>query len=130
VIPALIRKAIEYPARDFVVWGSGKQGRAFLHIDDVVDGILLGLEKGFGKGYIQLGPDFSTTIREIAETVVEISGKDIQISYDTTKPEGDKSRAADYRKAREVLGWEPRVDLKEGLRRTYAWIESQMALQE
>ena len=126
VIPSLIRKAIEYPEQDFIVWGSGKQGRAFLHIDDVVDGILLGLEKGFGKGYIQLGPDFSTTIAEVARTVVEISGKDIPIQFDTTKPEGDKARAADYRLAREILGWEPRVGLKEGLTRTYQWVEDQL----
>lgn len=126
VIPSLIRKAIEFPEDDFVVWGSGKQGRAFLHIDDVVDGILLGLEKGFGKGYIQLGPDFSTTIAEVARTVVEISGKDIPIQFDTSKPEGDKARAADYRLAREILGWEPKVDLKEGLTRTYQWVEAQM----
>ncbi|MEN8249999.1 MAG: NAD-dependent epimerase/dehydratase family protein, partial [Bacteroidota bacterium] len=56
VIPSLIRKAIYYPKTDFSVWGSGKQGRAFLHIDDVVHAIILGLEKGLGKGYIQIGP--------------------------------------------------------------------------
>ena len=126
VIPSLIRKAIEYPANDFVVWGSGKQGRAFLHIDDVVEAILLGLEKGLGKGYIQIGPDHSTTIAELAETIKEISGKEIRIEFDTSKPEGDKARAADYRLAREILGWEPRVDLKEGLKHTYDWIESRM----
>ncbi|MCP4310819.1 MAG: NAD-dependent epimerase/dehydratase family protein [Bacteroidetes bacterium] len=129
VIPSLIRKAIEFPkGGDFVVWGSGKQGRAFLHIDDVVDGILLGLEKGFGHGYIQLGPDFSTTIAELAGTIVGISGKDIEIQFDTSKPEGDKARAADYTKAREILGWEPRVALKEGLQSTYDWIEKQIGV--
>ncbi|MCK4745872.1 MAG: epimerase, partial [Bacteroidales bacterium] len=100
--------------------------RAFLHIDDVVNAIVLGLEKGLGKGYIQIGPDFSTTIRELASTIVEISGKDIDIVFDTSKPEGDKARAADYGLAREVLGWEPLVDLKEGLKKTYAWVEKQM----
>jgi len=126
VIPSLIRKAIEFPQNDFMVWGSGKQGRAFLHIDDVVEGILLGLDKGMGKGYIQIGPDFSTTIAEVAQTIVRISGKEIPIIFDTSKPEGDKARAADYRLAREILGWEPKVDMEEGLRRTYRWIESQM----
>ena len=58
--------------------------------------------------------------------MVDISGKDIPIRFDTSKPEGDKARAADYSLAREVLGWEPRVDLKEGLSRTYRWIETQM----
>ncbi|MBN2259663.1 MAG: NAD-dependent epimerase/dehydratase family protein [Clostridiales bacterium] len=126
VIPSLIRKAIMYPENDFVVWGSGKQGRAFIHIDDVVNAILRGLEQGFGKGYIQVGPDFSTTIAEIAESIVEISGKDIPIKFDTSKPEGDKARAADYTLARKVLGWEPEIDLKAGLRQTYEWIEKQM----
>jgi nucleoside-diphosphate-sugar epimerase len=126
VIPSLIRKAITYPKEDFIVWGSGKQGRAFLHIDDVVDAILLGMERGLGKGYIQIGPDFSTTIAEVAEAIVGICGKDISIEFDTSKPEGDKARAADYTMARDLLGWEPKVDLKEGLRRTYKWIEAQM----
>ena len=126
VIPSLIRKAIQYPGNDFIVWGSGKQGRAFLHIDDVVSALLLGLEKGLGKGYIQIGPDFSITIAEVARTIVEISGKDIPVRFDTSKPEGDKARAADYSLAREILGWEPAVDLREGLKRTYQWIETRM----
>ncbi len=126
VIPSLIRKAIMYPKDDFIVWGSGNQSRAFLHIKDVVSAILLGLEKGLGKGYIQIGPDFSTTIAEVAKTIVEISEKDINIRFDTSKPEGDKARAADYQMAREILGWEPRVHLKEGLKWTYQWIENQL----
>ena len=52
-----------------------------------------------------------------------ISGKDIPIQYDTTKPEGDKGRCADYSLAARMLGWKPRIDLKEGLHRTYRWIE-------
>lgn len=126
VIPSLIRKAINYPEEGFEVWGSGKQGRAFIHIDDVVNAIILGLEKGLGKGFIQIGPDFSTTIAELASTLVEISGKEIEINFDTSKPEGDKARAADYQLAREVLGWEPKVDIKAGLESTYAWMEGQM----
>ena len=126
VIPSLIRKAILYPVREFIVWGSGRQGRAFLHIDDVVSAIILGLDKGLGEGYIQIGPDFSTTIAEVAKEIVEISGKAITIQYDTSKPEGDKARAANYSLAKEILGWEPRIDLKEGLKRTYQWIEERM----
>ena len=123
VIPSLIRKAIEYPEKDFIVWGSGKQGRAFLHIDDVVDAIILGFEKGLGKGYIQIGPDYSTTISELATHIVEISNKDIDIVFDISKPEGDKARAANYQKAKDILGWEPRVELRGGLQKTYSWID-------
>ena len=124
VIPALIRKAIEYPEKPFVVWGSGAQGRAFVHVDDVVEAIMLALAKGFGKGTIQIGPGVCTSIKEIAETVVRISGKKIAIRYDTTKPEGDKARSADYGKAKNILGWEPSVSLIDGLTEQYKWIET------
>lgn len=126
VIPALIRKAINYPNEEFNVWGSGKQGRAFIHVDDIVDALVLALEKGWGHGWIQIGPSVCTSIREIAETVIRISGKDITPFYDTTKPEGDKARSADYSKAQEILGWEPKVSLEDGLKQQYDWVKSQI----
>ena len=126
VIPSLVRKAIEAPQKDFVVWGSGNQGRAFVHVNDVVDGLVAALDKGMGQGVIQIGPDVCTSIREIAETVAAISGKDFEIQYDTTKPEGDLGRCADYSKAKQVLGWEPRVSLKDGLEELYHWIDQQL----
>jgi len=123
VIPALIVKAIRYPTEPFVVWGSGNQGRSFIHVDDVVDGLLSMMESSLQNGPIQLGTDRCTTIRELAETVVGISGKNIQIRYDVSKPEGDKGRRADSSKAKKILGWEPTVSLEDGLRSTYKWIE-------
>lgn len=126
VIPALIRKAVNYPNEPFNVWGSGLQRRAFIHVDDVVNALYFALEKGWGHGYIQIGPSVCTSIKEIAETVVTISGKDIDIFYDTSKPEGDKARCADYTKAKEVLGWEPKVSLEEGLKHSYEWIKKQI----
>lgn len=126
VIPSLIRKAIKYPEEKFIVWGSGKQGRAFIHIDDVVNGIILALDKGWGKGAIQLGPSVCTSIKSVAETIVDISGKNIKIKYDTTKPEGDKARSANYSKAKRLLGWEPLVDLAKGLEEQYYWIKKQI----
>ena len=123
VIPALIRKAINFPEEEFNVWGSGKQGRAFIHVNDIVDALVLALEKGWGHGWIQIGPSECTSIREIAEAVVKISGKDIVPFYDTSKPEGDKARSADWSKAKEVLGWEPKVSLEDGLRQQYEWIK-------
>jgi nucleoside-diphosphate-sugar epimerase len=126
VIPSLIRKAINYPNEKFIVWGSGEQGRAFIHVDDVVNGILLALEKGWGHGHIQLGPSICTSIKDIAETIVDISNKDIEINYDLSKPEGDKARSADFSKAKTILGWEPLVDFKKGLKEQYNWIEEQI----
>ena len=126
VIPSLVRKAIEYPKNDFVVWGSGEQGRAFVHVDDVVDALMLAMEKGLGKGLIQIGPDFCTPIKDIAEMINEISGKHMNIIYDASKPEGDRGRCADYSKARKVLGWAPRVDLRKGLAELYQWIQARV----
>lgn len=126
VIPALIRKAVNYPNEPFNVWGSGLQGRAFIHVNDVVEALCLALEKGWGHGWIQIGPSVCTSIKEIAETVVKISGKDIDIYYDTTKPEGDKARSADFSKAKDVLGWEPKVKLEDGLREQYEWIKTRI----
>lgn len=126
VIPALIRKAVNYPTEPFNVWGSGQQGRAFIHVDDIVNALCLALKKGWGHGWIQIGPSVCTSIKEIAETVVKISGKDIDIFYDTTKPEGDKARSADYSKAKRILGWEPQVSLEEGLKQQFAWVKSQI----
>lgn len=126
VIPSLIRKAILHPEEEFIVWGSGEQGRAFVHVDDAVDAMVASMDKGLGKEVIQIGPEVCTSIREIAELVVIISGKSIEIRYDPTRPEGDKSRAADYSKAREILGWKPRISLAEGIERLYRWIQWDM----
>ncbi len=127
VIPSLILKAIEFPERPFVVWGSGSQGRSFIYVDDVVNGMMLMMEKGMGKGAIQLGTDYCTSIRELAEIIVKVSGKDIKIEYDLSKPEGDRGRCADCLKAENILGWKPQVTLEQGLMEAYEWIERQLS---
>jgi GDP-D-mannose 3',5'-epimerase len=126
VIPSLVRKAIRWPEEKFVVWGSGNQGRAFVHVDDVADALEMALPKGLGQGVIQIGPDVCTSIREIAETIVEISGKPIDIDFDLSKPEGDKGRCADFSKAASLLGWAPRVNLRSGMSSLYRWIEQRV----
>ena len=126
VMPALIRKAIRYPDEPYIVWGSGEQGRAFIHVNDVVEALWLGLNKGLGKGTIQIGPSECTSIREVAEMIVKISNKPIDIVYDLSRPEGDKARSADYSKAKQILGWEPKISLREGLQMQYEWIKNQI----
>jgi len=126
VIPALCRKAVEYPEAEFIVWGSGQQRRAFVFVTDVVDAIVLGINHGFGHGVIQIGASESIAISQIAEQIVRISEKDIEIKYDESRPEGDVDRKADYSKAKDVLGWEPKVGIDEGLTRTYRWVSRQL----
>ncbi len=102
VIPSLIRKAILYPSIPFDVWGSGQQGRSFVHTNDIVDALLRTLDKGLGQGLIQIGSDVCTSIKEISETIVEISGKDIKIEFDSSKREGDRGRRANLQTIRKL----------------------------
>ena len=121
VIPALCRKAINYPKEEFIVWGTGNQRRAFLYVDDVVDAIMSVLDKGLNRGVIQIGPGESHSIADIAKRIIHLSGKEIDIQFDPSKPEGDKDRMADSSKAMKILGWQQKVSLEEGLRHTYNW---------
>ena len=61
--------------------------------------------------------------------VIEISEKKIDAFYDKSKPEGDKARSADFSKAKTILGWEPKVSLKEGLHAQYTWIKKQIEIE-
>lgn len=123
VIPSLIRKAIRYPVEPFVVWGSGRQGRSFVHVDDVVDALVSAMDCGLGQGVIQIGTETCTSIADIARLVVSASRKPIEITFDPSRPEGDHARAADCTRAAKRLGWHPRVPLPDGIQRLYAWIE-------
>lgn len=107
------------------VWGDGTQGRAFVHVDDIVDALMAALHKGEGCGPIQIGPDVCTPIGEAARTIAKIVDPNIEIRFDATKPVGDKGRCADYSKATSVLGWKPAVPLEQGLRSMVQWIAAQ-----
>ncbi len=129
VVPALIRKAIMYPKEDFVVWGSGEQTRSFMYVSDCVDALVRLEERASNPPLIvNVGSDEPTSIRVLAENIVKISGKDIEIRFDPSRPMGPLSRTADITKARKILGWSPKVSLEEGLRMTYAWAEEKLGV--
>jgi len=125
VIPSIINRIIEAKDGDIIdVWGSGEQGRGFIHVNDVVKGINKCLYRSNLPEYMQIGPDKCTSINELVENLINISGKRLKIHYDTTKPEGDKGRFANYQLAKEKIDWEPTISLYEGLKETYDWIKS------
>lgn len=128
VIPSIIKKMIELnPGEELQVWGSGNQGRAFIHVDDIANAFILALNKADLPKIIQIGPSYCTSIKELVLTLKDkILKKDIAIFYDTTKPEGDLGRCADYSLANKTLGWEPLVNLENGLMTTTNWIEKQL----
>ena len=121
----LILKAIRYPEEDFVIWGDGKQTRSFLYIDDCVEGVLKLMETEYGKP-VNIGSDRLVTIDELAEIIIKISGKDISIEHDLSKPQGVRGRNADLTLVKKVLGWEPKISLEEGLKSTYEWAEKRI----
>jgi len=125
-IPAIIHRALTTDGGKLVVWGSGQQGRAFVHVDDVVAALVQALDKGHGAGPIQIGPDVCTSIATVAQTVVDLSDRGLELEFDLTKPEGDRGRCANYSKATEILGWEPSVELGDGLKSMMDWIKSRV----
>jgi GDP-D-mannose 3', 5'-epimerase len=129
VLPSLVRKAVKFPNEKFIVWGSGRQYRDFVYIDDIVEALLLVAEKGMGKGLIQIGSEEETSIQRAAELIVRISGKNIPIVYDINGPQGDRGRIADCERAKAILGWGLKTPFETGLANLYHWIESKMAAQ-
>jgi len=107
------------------IWGDGEQERSFCYIDDCVEGIRRLMDSGYAEP-LNLGQDRMVTINQLADLVAEIAGIQI-VKQHVPGPQGVRSRNSDNTRLREVLGWEPRVTLEEGLARTYAWIEQQVA---
>jgi GDP-L-fucose synthase len=120
VIPSLIRRAVRRE-KPFVVWGDGTQARAFEYVEDVVKGIVLAIGTKVDADPINLGSSKPITIKEIANRVLQLTGYNVKISWDTTKPQGVKSRKADTTKTHSTLGWEPKTSLEKGLKRTINW---------
>lgn len=120
VIPSLIKRVSEATDR-IEVWGDGTPIRDFIYTDDVARGMLMAVEKGLGPDFpINLGSGTGVSIKELVETIVKVSGKNLDIVFDTTKPNGDRKRLFDTSRAREI-GFAPQISLEEGLKITYDW---------
>jgi GDP-D-mannose 3', 5'-epimerase len=109
---------------DIEIWGDGLQTRSFCYIDDCI----LGLRKLMASGYcepLNLGQDRMVSIDELADIIGRIAGVQLRKRH-VPGPEGVRGRNSDNSLLREVLGWQPAIDLEEGLERTYRWIEQQV----
>ena len=123
VIPALIRKMTD-SAEEVVLWGDGSPSREFLYVDDCVEGLLLAAERYDGGDPVNLGTGVETSIRELAETVADVTGFEGEIVWDTTMPNGQPRRSLDTSRAEELFGFRAQTPLREGLERTVAWYRS------
>jgi nucleoside-diphosphate-sugar epimerase len=107
------------------MWGDGEQTRSFCYIDDCLEGIYRLMRSDYAFP-LNLGQDRMVTINQLADIVSEIAGIKITIKH-IPGPQGVRGRNSDNTRLREVLGWEPQISLEEGLKRTYTWIEQQVA---
>lgn len=119
VVPSLIRRAVE-GENPFVVWGDGSPIRDFVYTDDVAEGMLLALEHAADCTPINLGAGVGVTIKKLVETIA-IFVPGLNIKWDKSKPMGEPYRVLDISRAKERLGYGPKVSLKEGIGRTIEW---------
>jgi len=129
VIPVFTHRAIRYPEIPFSVWGTGKETRSYCFIDDALDCVEKMIEAMDTKqivGPYNVGRGDRISIEDIAKTVVEVSGKDIEIEWDTTKKTVIWGQWCDVEKAKNELGWEAKVSLKEGLEKVYNDIKNRI----
>ena len=123
VIPSLIHRAL-HEKGPLNVWGDGSTIRDFIHANDVATGMMSCVEKGINEP-INLGSGGGVSIKEVAETVANITGK--EIIWDTEKPSGDRMRIMDTSKARKY-GIEPKVPLTQGIEETLRWYKDNSSL--
>jgi GDP-L-fucose synthase len=118
LVPSLVRKVVE--ATDSVeIWGDGSAGRDIIHARDVARAAMFLVENNITQP-VNVGNGRCVTVKELIETLVKVSGKDLEITHDMTKPKGDSFRVADISRLRDH-GFQSTVSLEEGLKETFDW---------
>jgi GDP-L-fucose synthase len=123
VVPALMRKFHEAKvagAKQVTVWGTGTPRREFLHVDDLADACLFVMEHYDGNGHINIGTGEDLSISELAEHIRDIVTADVDIAFDSSKPDGTPRKLLDVGRLHR-LGWRHQIELRDGLRSTYEW---------
>lgn len=130
VIPQFIRR-LEL-GEEFTIQGDGEQARSFCYVDDAVAATVAALEEPAAANEIlNVGnPGEERTINELAALLADVAGKPIEPRHLPFEGEGTRRRVPDVARARELLGFTPRVSLEEGLRRTYEWYAAELAREE
>ena len=128
VVPSLICKMHEAKINNkeqIEIWGTGKQYRELMFVDDLADAILYVCQNYSNNSFINIGTGVDYTIRKLAETIQEVVGYDGELFFDTSKPDGMFKRLLDNQNIKN-LGWKSKYSLKEGLKLTYDWYLKQL----
>jgi GDP-D-mannose 3',5'-epimerase len=126
---AICRKVIEARnsgKHEINIWGDGKQTRSFMYIDDCVKGVEMLMESDVDEP-INLGSSELVTINQLVDMAEDIAGIKLTRSYNLSAPKGVNGRNSDNTMILEKLGWEPSIRLRDGLEKTYRWIENEIA---
>ena len=121
VLPALLRKAHEARLRgdaEYMVWGTGRPMREFLYVDDLADACVFLMEQGYDGPLVNIGTGTDVTIRELAETVMQVVGFEGRIVFDDSKPDGTPRKLLDVSRLA-GLGWTAKTALRDGIRLAY-----------
>ena len=126
VLPALISKfhgSLEKSKHWIVkLWGDGSPKREFLHVDDLAEACYTCMQDYEGEEHINVGTGEDVTIKELAETIVDVVGYKNDYEWDTSKPNGTPRKVLNVDKIKS-LGWEPKISLREGIESTYEWFK-------
>lgn len=123
VLPALMRKihdAKETNAPEVTVWGTGTVLREFLFVDDLADALVFLMNNYTGEEHVNVGTGTDVSIKELAQLICKVVGYDGKLFFDTSKPDGTPKKLLDVSKINS-LGWEAKVSLEDGIRKTYDW---------
>ena len=127
VIPAIIRRYVEAKetgASSVSNWGSGSPTREFLHVADAAEAIALAAETEVPCMPINVGTGIETSIADLTILVADAVGYEGEVSWDTSKPDGQPKRFLDVARAKELLGFESKISLEDGIRETVAWYKA------
>ncbi|MDE3236070.1 MAG: SDR family oxidoreductase [Bacteroidota bacterium] len=120
-LPAFIGQALR--GEDLTVFGDGSQTRSFCYVDDLIEGIYLLLLSDYSNP-VNIGNPNEITLKEFAEEVLKLTGSSVKITYKSLPVDDPKQRRPDITRAKEILGWEPKVGRAEGLKKTYEYFKS------
>jgi dTDP-glucose 4,6-dehydratase len=120
-LPAFIGQALR--GEDMTVFGDGSQTRSFCYVDDLVEGIYRLLLSDYDMP-VNIGNPNEISLKDFAEEVLKLTGSKVKIVYKDLPVDDPKQRQPDITKAKTILGWEPKVDRAEGLKRTYDYFKA------
>ena len=121
VLPAFIGQALR--GEDLTVFGDGSQTRSFCYVDDLIEGIYRLLMSDYAQP-VNIGNPDEITIKQFCEEIIKLTGTSQKIVYKDLPQDDPKQRRPDITKAKEILGWEPKIDRAAGLKITYAYFKS------